>query len=125
MSRIACLVVVTLAAFAGACRGDKRTPEYSPPTGGDSTRGKVLISQYHCGACHLIPGVRDAKGTVAPPLMFFSQRTFIAGEVPNSPENLVQWLRSPQSIESATAMPTLGLSEQQARDIAAYLYTLR
>jgi cytochrome c1 len=57
--------------------------------------------------------------------MFFGQRTFIAGEVPNSPENLVRWIRSPKSIEPGTAMPELGLSDQDARDVAAYLYTLR
>jgi cytochrome c1 len=57
--------------------------------------------------------------------MYFAERTFIAGEVPNTPENLVHWIKSPQSIEPGTAMPTLGLSDQQARDVAAYLYTLR
>jgi cytochrome c1 len=61
---------------------------------------------------------------VGPPLLYFSERTFIGGEVPNTPDNLVQWIRSPQSIEAGTAMPTLGLSDQQARDVAAYLYTL-
>jgi cytochrome c1 len=73
----------------------------------------------------MIPGVRDARGLVAPPLMMFGRRTFIAGEVPNTPENLVRWIQSPQSIEAGTAMPALGLTEQQARDVAAYLYTLR
>jgi cytochrome c1 len=58
-------------------------------------------------------------------LLFFSDRTFIAGEVPNTTENLIKWVRSPQSIEPNTAMPNLGLSEQEARDVAAYLYTLR
>jgi cytochrome c len=125
MCRITCLFAFMIAAFTGACRGGNSLPQYSTATGGNAARGKMLISQYHCGACHLIPGVRDAKGMVAPPLIFFGRRTLIAGEVPNSPGNLVAWLRSPQSIESGTAMPTLGLSEQQARDVAAYLYTLR
>jgi cytochrome c1 len=49
----------------------------------------------------------------------------IAGELPNSPENLVRWIKSPQSVEPGTAMPTLGLTDQQARDAAAYLYTLQ
>jgi cytochrome c1 len=57
--------------------------------------------------------------------MYFAERTFIAGEVPNTPDNLVRWIQSPQSIEAGTAMPTLGLTEQQSRDVAAYLYTLR
>lgn len=108
-----------------ACTGGKITPRYTVETGGDAHRGAALINQYRCGACHYIPGIHDARGMVGPPLMFFAQRTFIAGEVPNSPENLVRWIRSPKSIESGTAMPDLGLSEQEARDVAAYLYTLR
>lgn len=108
-----------------ACTGGKITSAYTIETGGDAHRGAAVIDQYRCGACHYIPGIHDARGMVGPPLIYFGQRTFIAGEVPNSPENLVRWLRSPKSIEPGTAMPTLGLSEQQARDVAAYLYTLR
>ena len=114
------------AAFAG-CRGNN--PEegvaYHLTTGGDPARGRAVIQQYGCGACHTIPGVGGARGLVGPPLLWFSRRTYIAGEVPNTPENLIRWVRSPSSIEPKTAMPTLGLSEQQARDVAAYLYTLR
>jgi cytochrome c len=121
------LMTVSLGLSLGlfACTGDKITRAYTVETGGDSHRGAALIDQYRCGACHYIPGIHDARGMVGPPLMFFGQRTFIAGEVPNSPENLVQWIRSPKSIEPGTAMPELGLSEQEARDVAAYLYTLR
>jgi cytochrome c1 len=112
---------------AGACRGNN--PEegvgYSVHTGGSAARGMQVIRAYGCGSCHTIPGVQGADGLVAPPLYWFSRRTFIAGEVPNTPANLVRWVRSPQSIEPNTAMPTLGLNEQQARDVAAYLYTLR
>jgi len=62
---------------------------------------------------------------VGPPLFWFSRRTYIAGELPNTPENLVRWVRTPRLVEPATAMPTVGLDDQQARDVAAYLYTLR
>ena len=98
---------------------------YAVRTGGDATRGTEVIQQYGCGACHTIPGVRGAKGLVGPPLLWWSRRTFIGGELPNTPENLVSWLRNPQAIEPHTAMPALGLTDQQARDVAAYLYTLR
>jgi cytochrome c1 len=116
-----------LAALA-ACRGNNPTyaVAYSPRvSGGDARRGAGVIEQYGCGSCHTIPGVRNAKGLVGPPLLWWSRRTFIAGELPNTPENLVRWVQSPQSVEPKTAMPTLGLSDQQARDVAAYLYTLR
>lgn len=38
---------------------------------------------------------------------------------------MVSWIMSPRSLDEATAMPPLGLTEPEARDVAAYLYTLR
>ena len=108
-----------------ACTGGRTVFAYSIGTGGDPARGKALIVQYGCGSCHSIPGIREARGLVGPPLILFGRRTFIAGEVPNTPDQLVKWLQDPKAIEAGTAMPKLGLSEQEARDIAAYLYTLR
>ncbi len=107
------------------CVGGATPRGYSIQTGGDAVHGARLISQYDCGSCHTIPGIPRANGLVGPPLMMFGRRTFIAGEVPNTPDNLEQWLRDPQSIESGTAMPKLGVDHEQAKDIAAYLYTLR
>lgn len=112
------------AALAG-CTGGHAQFVPAPTTGGDPARGAALIQSYGCGSCHTIPGIRAAAGVVGPPLFFFSRRTYIAGELPNTPENLVRWVRDPPSVEPGTAMPVLGLDEQQARDVAAYLYTLR
>jgi len=92
---------------------------------GNPHAGKKLIVQFGCGACHTIPGIYTARGLVGPPLSFYSRRTMIAGELPNVPDNLVRWIMNPPAIEPGTAMPDLGLSKQQARDIAAYLYTLQ
>ena len=108
-----------------ACQGGKTNDVYTVYTGGNAHRGKQLIEQYRCGACHVIPGVENAKGLVGPPLMWWGRRTFIGGELPNKPQNLQRWLLSPKSVEPGTAMPTLGLTPQQARDVSAYLYTLR
>jgi cytochrome c1 len=118
-------VLIGALAILGGCTGGQIAESYTPETGGNANRGAQLIDQYRCGACHTIPGIHDARGRVGPPLMFFGDRTYIGGEVPNTPANLVRWIRSPQSIESGTAMPNLGLTEQQARVVAAYLYTLR
>jgi cytochrome c2 len=93
--------------------------------GGDPGRGKQAILDYGCGACHTIPGVRAATGEVGPPLSRFALRAYIAGEVPNTTDYLIQWIVKPQSIEPGTAMPNLGVGESNARDMAAYLYTLR
>lgn len=98
---------------------------YRQVAGGNADRGKASIKSFGCGSCHMIPGIADARGTVGPPLMYFGRRVYIAGEVPNTPELLMQWIQSPQSIEPKTAMPTLGVNESEARDMAAYLYTLR
>lgn len=119
------LLAASVAILFASCVGGRTSRAYSVYTGGDPHRGAQLIKQYGCGACHVIPGIRDAQGMVGPPLMFFSRRTYIAGELPNTPDNLVRWIKSPPSVEPGTAMPVLGLDDQQARDVAAYLYTLR
>jgi len=108
-----------------ACIGGQETRSYVVRMRGDADHGKQLIQSYGCGSCHTIPGIHTAQGTVGPPLMFFSRRTMIAGELPNSPANLVRWIRNPKMIEPGTAMPALGLSDYEAHDVAAYLYTLR
>jgi cytochrome c len=122
-------VMLAVASFAltlaAGCRGGQSVSGYTTLTGGSPQAGRAVIREYNCGACHVIPGVRDANGQVGPPLTSFGRRTFIAGELPNTPDNLVQWIRVPTSVEPKTAMPDLGLTEQQARDAAAYLYTLR
>ncbi|MDY7227707.1 c-type cytochrome [Hyalangium rubrum] len=107
--------------------GCKRDAEQSAAivTGGDPALGKAAISRYGCGSCHTIPGVPGATATVGPPLQALGQRTFLAGRLPNSPENLMQWVRHPQELEQGTAMPNLDVTEEDARHIAAYLYTLR
>jgi cytochrome c1 len=62
---------------------------------------------------------------VGPPLTRFGDRTFIAGMLRNEPANLMRWLRDPQGVVPGNAMPNMGIDEQQARDLAAFLYTLR
>ncbi|MEZ4570014.1 MAG: c-type cytochrome [Thermomicrobiales bacterium] len=82
------------------------------------------MDQFDCTGCHTIPGIDGADGTIGPPLNFWSKRSFIAGNLPNEPDNLIAWIMNPQAIEPGTAMPNLDVTEAQARDIAAYLYTL-
>ncbi len=92
---------------------------------GDTVRGRQLISDYGCGTCHHIPTIPNANAWVGPPLTKWAQRSYIAGTLPNTPENLVIWLQDPQALHNNSAMPNLGISAQEARDISAYLYTLR
>lgn len=118
------LALAVLLLLAG-CSGGKVTRPYDVALNGNAQRGMQVIQQYGCGGCHTIPGIHAANGVVGPPLMFFSRRTMIAGELPNSPENLVRWIEDPPAVEPKTAMPKLGLTDQQAHDVVAYLYTLR
>lgn len=97
----------------------------APIAGGNADRGKNTIAVMGCGSCHHIPGVAGAVGLVGPPLDNVAQRGMIAGELPNTPENMVRWIRDPQSVEPNTAMPNLGVDEQSARDIVTYLYSIR
>jgi mono/diheme cytochrome c family protein len=88
-------------------------------------RGKKAINQYLCVTCHRIPGIVGPNAPVGPPLAGIGARTMIAGRLPNSFDSMVRWLLDPQQIDRNTAMPDLGLSERDARDIAAYLATLK
>jgi cytochrome c2 len=94
-------------------------------TGGDPARGPALIRHYGCGACHTVAGVEGASGLVGPPLTGIASRSYIAGVLTNEPANMVRWIRDPKGVDSLTAMPNTGVSESDARHIAAYLYTLR
>jgi mono/diheme cytochrome c family protein len=92
---------------------------------GDAGRGRRLIGELGCGACHDVPGVSGATGRVAPPLEGWANRQFIAGQRFNAPTELVRWLKSPGSIREGTAMPDVGATDEEAWDMARYLYTLR
>jgi cytochrome c2 len=84
-------------------------------------RGRQLIARYHCGRCHEIPGVAAARGSLAASLVQYGRRSYIAGRVANRPELLARWISDPQSVIPGTAMPDMGVSPADARDIAAYL----
>jgi cytochrome c len=113
-----------LATLVVAC-GDHRGRDARRLTGGDPQLGRELLDRYGCDACHTIPGVRGARGLVGPPLAGIADRVYIAGVLENTPSNLVRWIKDPPAVDSMTAMPSLGVSEAEARHIAAYLYTLR
>jgi cytochrome c2 len=117
--------VVGLGLAVSACRGSGIVSGTPVATGGDPRAGHRAIDARHCGVCHDIPGVTGAAGVVGPPLDGFARRTYIPSGIPNTPANLVSWIRDPRQFCERTAMPNLGLNESEARDVAAYLYTLR
>jgi len=113
-------IVVALLGLAGCDRPGGQSSWAM--RGAHAERGPALITQYGCGACHAIAGVANARGEVGPPLTQFGRRAYIAGVLINNPDNLVKWLCAPQSVVPGNAMPNTGLTEEDARDIAAYLY---
>ena len=125
-ARAATTLALALAALAAACRRDldMQAEARTLTEGGDAARGHVLIRQYGCGSCHVVPGVAGARGTVGPSLATLRARAYVAGVIPHTPDNLIRWIVDPQRVDSLTAMPDLGVSEADARHIAAYLYAL-
>lgn len=122
--RAGALFLVVL--LASAC-GDERYNHdaVAQMVGGNPDRGPALMRGYGCGTCHTVAGVTGANGLVGPPLTGIAERAYIAGVLPNAPENMVRWIEDPKAVDSLTAMPVLGVTPADARDIAAYLYTLR
>lgn len=92
--------------------------------GSEPERGRELVQAYGCGTCHMIEGVRGARGRVGTRLVNYAQQHLLAGILPNTPHNLIAWLMDPVALNPRTGMPSQGVTEAEARDIAAYLYTL-
>jgi cytochrome c len=122
---MAAIAFITAAIAVNGCAGGHMLPSYRVMPRMDAAQGKQVIEQFECGTCHTIPGIRGAKGVFGPPLMWFGKRSYIAGDFPNTPGNLTQWILNPPAMKPKTAMPLLGLSRDQARDAAAYLENLR
>jgi cytochrome c2 len=98
-----------------------QAPLWSIP-GGIAERGEEAIHRYGCTACHTFPGLQPAEGRAGPGLEEFRSRVFIAGRLPNTPEQLMKWIQDPREIDPETAMPDLDVTDADARHIAAYLY---
>jgi cytochrome c len=112
--------MILAAVFGLAVAGCERRETVASP-GGDPDRGRAAILKYGCTSCHSIPGVREGN-SVGPPLDRYARRSHVAETLPNTPENLTLFLLDPASVRPGTTMPGVGLSEDEARDITAYLY---
>ena len=128
MRAIILLLFAALLCISNACDRPSRTEVKRAATltgGGDARLGQTEIRKYGCNTCHEISGVPGARGLIGPRLDCIGQRYYIAGELPNTPDNLMLWIEHPRQVEPRTAMPEMGVTEQDSRDIAAYLYTLK
>jgi cytochrome c2 len=121
--RVSAILIVT--AIVGLIVVGCAAPEHdeSRQSPGNAERGRALIVEQGCASCHSIPDVPSVgDDSVAPDLHGFADRDVIAGQIPNRTEELIAWLMNPQEIEPGTLMPDLGLTQEEAEDIAAYLY---
>ncbi len=131
--RTAALIGIALTARgAGAAygayaynRGQEVRAQAAALTGGDPDRAPELMVKYGCAGCHTIPGIVRANGRVGPPLREMAGRIYVGGVLTNSPDPLVRWIVDPRAVSPKTAMPVTGISEREARHVAAYLLTLR
>lgn len=101
------------------------TAQAAAITGGDPQRGRTLMLRYGCSTCHDTPGVWPRARGVGPPLDEVAGRVYLAGAVVNTPRNLIAWIVDPKAFDPDTAMPVTGISEAEARDVAAFLYSHR
>jgi cytochrome c len=112
--------IVMLCAFTLAAVGCSRSGVETQQAGSQRSAPELMV-QYGCPTCHVIPNVPGAVGKVGPSLQSLSQRSYLAGSLPNTPENLVQWIMHPQHYRPGTAMPEMGVTEQDARKLADFL----
>src|SRR4051812_47711581 len=110
MRRFLLLLTAPALVALSAC-GNRDEERAAALTGGQPGRGRGLIRQYGCYTCHTIPGVPGADAHVGPSLDQLAKRTYIAGVLENSPENLAAWIRNPPGVNPKTAMPNLGVTE--------------
>lgn len=120
MTKNPCAALLVLLPVLAAC--GESAPGPTVP-GADAGRGKLLVRGFGCGTCHTLPDIPQADSLVGPPLGEYWRQGYIAGVLPNQPEALVRWLMDPPAVDPLTAMPDMDISEVDARDIAAYLYS--
>jgi cytochrome c1 len=113
------IVAIALLALI-SCKHEDRAA-----AGGNPDRGKQLVAQYGCTVCHIIPGIDGPRGMVGPSLEHFGSRTVIGGKIPNTPGNVIRMLQNPQALNATNVMPNLGITPADAKDLAAFLDTLK
>jgi cytochrome c1 len=106
-----------------ACDGP---PDRTPALGdADAQRGRRLVAEKGCVACHTFPDVKWPRGGLGPSLDNFGHQGLIAGRLPNQPGVLMQFVRNAPALVPGTAMPAIPMSDQEARDVTAYLLQLK
>ena len=126
MKSLAALGAVAMSlALLSACGPSKADRHWAENvTGGKVARGKIALQHYGCIACHTIDGM-ESQALVGPPLTHMASRSYLAGNLTNDAPNMIRWIQKPREIHKDTAMPDVGVTDSDARDIASYLYSYR
>lgn len=119
------LSTVALLVCAALASGCAKEEPASRVAGGDPERGRLLVQQYQCAACHFIPEVQGPNGDAGPSLESMGRLSYIAGSIPNQPENMIRFLQNPPAVKPGTLMPALGITDDEARHMAAFMYSLK
>ncbi|HEX8927082.1 MAG TPA: c-type cytochrome [Terriglobales bacterium] len=123
IARITSICATALLILTAACNS---ASEAVRATGGDPAKGHAVLAHYGCTACHSIPGLSQTGDVTGPSLAHVgSASTLAGGQVQNTPQNLVAWIQAPSRLKPSTSMPAMNVNEQDARNIAAFLCTLR
>ncbi len=85
-------------------------------------RAQLLMRDYGCTACHVVPGTSGPHGATGPPLVEMAEQSYVAGVAPNTLEALAAFIVDPQATDPRSAMPQLGVSREEALAMARYLY---
>lgn len=121
VATVAVLTAVTVLAPFGP-----RDPPPAPMTvmRGEPELGRATLVRLGCTGCHTVAGVRVPSGRVGPNLSNIQERRYVVGNLPNTQANLVRFIVDPRGVRPDTLMPNLGVSEDEAWHIVAYLATL-
>ena len=111
-------------AIAGAFLLAACTSEFDAHLGTpeEAARGALALHQHGCGTCHRIAGIAGADGVVGPPLVDMARRVYLSRGLPNTRDNMMRWIRTPQQFAPGSAMPDMRVSSADAQAITAYLY---
>jgi cytochrome c len=121
LAGIAMMLVVIAAASIYWLRAKayERQQKAAELTGGDPTRAPEILRQYGCVACHTVRGVAAAGGLLGPDLSDPEKL------LTKNPQALIDYIVNPKELNTKTVMPRTGISRAEARDVVAYLFSLR
>jgi cytochrome c1 len=115
--------LLPLLSLVAACKPPPDERQHMPQA--DPANGLKAIERVGCGACHAIPALYWPKGALGPSLEDYGDQGMIAGRLPNRPDLLARFVREAPTLIPGTTMPAMPLNEEESRDVAAYLYSLR